>query len=254
MSIDLDQFHEVFFVESFEALDSMESALLRLTPGAVDSETINTIFRVAHSIKGGAGMFGFAEITSFTHVLETLLDELRAGRMEVTAPICEGLLQSVDQIRAMITATQTQQPLDLSVSNVLQEQFKQIVAAGGKSAPTPGKPAAVRTAAGGAGKGASAPPLVMAGGGMPQWRIGFKALPELLNRGNDPLRIFDELSGLGELTAMADCSQVPSLPDLDPAQCHIQWELLLSTNAPREAIDLIFEWADGDCELSVTQV
>ena len=253
MSIDLDQFHEVFFVESFEALDSMESALLQLTPGAVDAETINTIFRVAHSIKGGAGMFGFAEITSFTHVLETLLDELRAGRMEVTAPICEGLLQSVDQIRAMITATQKQQPLDLSVSNVLQEQFKELVAAGGKSspvaairsAPAAAKPATVQRASS---------PTAANTADTPQWRIRFKALPELLNRGNDPLRIFDELAGLGSLTVTADCSQVPALPDLDPAHCHIQWELLLSTSAPREAIDLIFEWADGDCELVVEQV
>jgi two-component system chemotaxis sensor kinase CheA len=128
------------------------------------------------------------------------------------------------------------------VSSVLQEQFKQIVAAGGKgaAAPSAGKPAAVRAA--------------VNSGTMPQWRIRFKALPELLNRGNDPLRIFEELAGLGELSAAADCTQVPALADLDPAHCHIQWELLLSTNAPREAIDLIFEWADGDCELAVERV
>ena len=94
MTLDLAQFHDTFFEESFEALDSMEAALLKLSAGEVDAELINTIFRVAHSIKGGAGMFGFNEVASFTHTLETLLDELRAGRMEVTVPICEGLLQS----------------------------------------------------------------------------------------------------------------------------------------------------------------
>ncbi len=248
MSMDLEQFHEVFFAESFEALDSMESALLRLTPGAVDVETVNTIFRVAHSIKGGAGMFAFNEIASFTHTLETLLDELRAGRMQVTATICEGLLQSVDQLRAMITATQKHQPLDLAVAHVLQEQFKAIVAAGANAVTAtpqaarenPSTPAA-----------AEAPE---AAGGMVEWRIRFRALPELLNRGNDPLRIFEELAGLGTLSTQADCDRVPALPQIDPSICHIQWQLTLATSAPREAIDLIFEWAEGDCELEIVRV
>ena len=86
-------------------------------------ETVNTIFRVAHSIKGGAGMFGFNEVTSFTHTLETLLDELRGGRMEVTAPICEGLLQSVDQIRGMLTSVQKHQPFDPAIANTLKGQI-----------------------------------------------------------------------------------------------------------------------------------
>ena len=67
MALDLTQFHGVFFEESFEALDSMEAALLRLDLGAPDLELINTIFRAAHSLKGGSATFGFTSITSFTH-------------------------------------------------------------------------------------------------------------------------------------------------------------------------------------------
>jgi two-component system chemotaxis sensor kinase CheA len=74
MSIDLSQFYEVFIEESFEGLEAMEAELLNLEPGDVDSEIINTIFRAAHSIKGGSGTFGFMAIADFTHVLETLLD------------------------------------------------------------------------------------------------------------------------------------------------------------------------------------
>ncbi len=84
VTVDLKQFHGAFFEESFEAIDSMEAALLRLDAGAPDRELINTIFRVAHSIKGGSATFGFGEIASFTHSLETLLDELRSGSMQVT--------------------------------------------------------------------------------------------------------------------------------------------------------------------------
>ena len=72
MTLDLAQFHETFFAESFEALDSMEAALLKLSAGESDLELINTIFRVAHSIKGGSATFGFTDVASFTHKLETL--------------------------------------------------------------------------------------------------------------------------------------------------------------------------------------
>ncbi len=96
MSIDLSQFFDVFFEESFEGLDIMEAELLNLQPGHEDSETINTIFRAAHSIKGGSGTFGFTSVANFTHVLETLLDQIRDGRRQLTAEHVNLLLQSVD--------------------------------------------------------------------------------------------------------------------------------------------------------------
>ena len=248
VAIDLDQFHEVFFVESFEALDTMEGALLRLVPGAADAETVNTIFRVAHSIKGGAGMFGFNEVASFTHTLETLLDELRAERMEVTAPICEGLLQSVDQIRGMLTSVQKQQPFDPATANSLKAEFTRLIEeqkAGGAPAPKP----AVREVAPVVAAPQVAEPAT--GSALRRWKIGFKALPDLLNRGNDPLRMFGELGGLGDLVIVADGSAVPDLPTINPETCYISWQLELATEAPRNAIELIFEWAEGDCELDI---
>jgi len=80
MSIDLSQFHQTFFEESLEGLATMETGLLNLSPGEVETEAVNTLFRVAHSIKGGSAMFGFSAIASLTHVMETLLDHVRAGR------------------------------------------------------------------------------------------------------------------------------------------------------------------------------
>ena len=79
MSIDMQQFQQTFFEESLEGLDVMETGLLEMDPSAPDAEAINAIFRAAHSIKGGAGTFGFEPISQFTHVVETLLDDLRSG-------------------------------------------------------------------------------------------------------------------------------------------------------------------------------
>src|SRR5580700_6938105 len=96
---------KVFFEESSEGLGVMESRLLNLDASA-DRETINTIFRAAHSIKGGAGTFGFMEISRFTHAVETLLDEMRNGTRGVTADAVQVLLQAVDVIREMMDLAQ----------------------------------------------------------------------------------------------------------------------------------------------------
>src|SRR5665213_801579 len=127
MTIDLTQFHDAFFDESFEALDSMESELLKLDTGSPDPESINTIFRVAHSIKGGAATFGFAEVASFTHSLETLLDELRSKRLAVTQRICDLLLKSVDIMRAMLQAAKTKQPIGMQSVADLQFDIELVI-------------------------------------------------------------------------------------------------------------------------------
>lgn len=86
MAIDITQFHQIFFEECFEGLDIMETELMRLDvsqENKVNKETINTIFRAAHSIKGGSGTFGFNQVSSFTHSLETLFDQIRSGERDL---------------------------------------------------------------------------------------------------------------------------------------------------------------------------
>src|SRR5476651_781269 len=134
MTIDLTQFHEAFYEESFEAIGQMEEALLRLDAGTPELELINTIFRVAHSMKGGAAPFGFAQITSFTHTLETLLDELRGQRMEVTTTLSDLLLRSVDVMREMLRAQQARQPVDAQRVTDLQFDLELVVAQKGNGA------------------------------------------------------------------------------------------------------------------------
>src|SRR4051812_456814 len=155
MDLDLAQFHSSFFEESFEALDGMEAALLGLDVGAPDPERVNSIFRVAHSIKGGAGMFGFKDVASFTHTVETLLDELRSGRMQVTRPISDQLLLSVDVMRAILTSVQRKEPVDMQKVADLQFDLEMIVAQG------PGGAAAAAAPAGALAAGVD----VAAGGG-----------------------------------------------------------------------------------------
>jgi two-component system, chemotaxis family, sensor kinase CheA len=235
MTIDLTQFHDAFFEESFEALDSMEAALLKLDIGAPDKELINTIFRVAHSIKGGSATFGFSDIASFTHSLETLLDELRSGSMQVTLAMSDLLLKSVDVMRAMLRAVQAKQPIDAQRVSDLQFDLELMIAQKNTAA-VAAVPAAPASAAG------------------KRWQISFRPYRELFARGNDPLRMMRELAELGELIVSVDATSLPPLSQLEPSECHLAWTLELMGEIREEAIRQVFEWAEGDCELVIAEL
>jgi two-component system, chemotaxis family, sensor kinase CheA len=235
MTIDLTQFHDAFFDESFEALNSMESALLKLDAGSPDAESINTIFRVAHSIKGGAATFGFGEITSFTHSLETLLDELRGKRIAISQQICDLLLKSVDILRAMLGATKAEQPIDMQDVADLQFDLELILVHRDSGA-------------------AAAPPAAVSPqqqGRIVEWLIELRPGPEFFERGTDPVRIFRELAVLGNLLVTAHLESLPACRDMEPGRCYLSWSLSLVTDAPETAIREIFEWVNADCELTI---
>ena len=104
--IDLSQFYQVFFEEAGENLDRMEAQLLEVDLEAADDEELNSIFRCAHSVKGGAATFGFADVAELTHQMETLLDKLRRHELAPTAPMVDVLLQAGDALRSQLARHQ----------------------------------------------------------------------------------------------------------------------------------------------------
>ncbi|MCF7971794.1 MAG: chemotaxis protein CheA [Methylococcaceae bacterium] len=243
MSIDMAQFHQVFFEESFEGLDIMESGLLNLDMGDVDSEAINTIFRAAHSIKGGSGTFGFSAVSDYTHVMETLLDEMRDGRRQVTQSAVDVLLGSVDCLREMLSAIQDENDID-EISVAEHKKALELELNGGQA----NLQAVAIEISEQAGNKITGTPTDSSESG---WKISFCPHADLLKTGNDPVRMFRELSELGELEVLVDLQGVPSLFDLDPEECHLSWTLILKGNVQRSEIDDIFDWVEDECDLSI---
>ena len=233
---------KVFFQESREGLDIMESGLLSLDATA-DRENINTIFRAAHSIKGGSATFGFMEVASFTHGVETLLDEMRNGLRPVTSEAVQILLQSCDCLREMMSATEAEQPFDQTRIASLNNELSQILAERPSAAePTP------------APSLAPAPVEPAAHTTMNGWRISFEPVADLLRLRNEPTRMFAELERLGSFVAHTDVSRVPLLDALDPESCYLAWKLELLGQIPKQKLDEVFDWVDDRCRLEFTPI
>ncbi len=238
MTIDMAQFHQVFFDESFEGLDIMESGLLEMDPGSADPEQINSIFRAAHSIKGGSGTFGFSNIADFTHVMETLLDEMRDGRRQVTVEAVNVLLASVDILREMLTATSEDAEMDVEKVKLQKAELDRLLAGD----------AAVEVAAPDSTE--EAPATSEQSG----WHIIFRPHSHMMRTGNDPLRLIRELASLGELTVDVDIEPLLPLSDLEPEDSYLGWDLHLMGDASKEQIDDIFDWVEDDCDLTVEPI
>lgn len=239
MAIDLSRFHSTFFEESLEGVAAMEVELLEIERLLVragdrpwtdpDADRVNRIFRAAHSIKGGSGTFGFHHVAEFAHVLESLLDEARAGRRALDRATLNLLLRAVDCLREMLDAARRQAPVPAAAAALRAELERAQSAA----EPTVAAPIAP-SAANGSG-----------------WKIRFRPHARFFHTGNDPLRILRTLADLGPVSVNADTERVPDWSAFEPEQCYLAWELTLSQAVAREVIDDVFAWVAGECDLDI---
>ncbi|WP_415888576.1 chemotaxis protein CheA [Neptuniibacter sp. SY11_33] len=238
MSIDLSQFIATFLEESYEGLEVMESSLLNLD--SADEETINTIFRAAHSIKGGAGTFGFNEVADFTHVVETLLDELRSGKQSITPELVNLLLESVDCIKMLLEAAQDGPEVDAAKIQQVQQRLEQ--ALGQEPSQDQAVPVTETNVA------------VDVHAKNTCWHINFVPHRNLLQAGHEPAFMFEALADLGELTVTPNIVDLPDLSSINSEKLFLSWKLqLVSEDCSEEEIQEVFEWVEDECELEISQ-
>ncbi len=231
MEIDLTRFRETFFQEATEHLSAMENGLLSLQSGAGDGETLHCIFRGAHSLKAGANMFGCEAMGRFTHVLENLLDRLRNGETQVSAPLVELLLRSVDVLRELLAAAQGQAEPTTAWEDLVENLD--------------------RARSSGAAAPASEKPEPEASSATRQYAIHFVPGPEIFRMGLDPLLALRDLAALGHLEAEPDLARLPALAALEVETCHLGWRLRLTTSADGAAIRDVFAFLEDVSQLSI---
>jgi two-component system chemotaxis sensor kinase CheA len=283
MTLDLKQFQGIFFEESFEGLDAMESALVAAAGPILDTDVINALFRAAHSMKGGSGTFGYADLTRFTHRMEALLDQVRQGIRPLDETLIAVLLQAVDAARDLlkvVSAGGQSGPEYLAAAevalNALLDPTSPPANPGGQAgSPAPrgdlSPPLPVPTQPG-VGPGSLAPPgpatrppaaavpanptapELAAPGAAPAvtgWHIRFHPGRNLLAKGNDVVLIFRELARLGPLVARAEIDDLPTLAEMVPEDCYLAWSLDLAAQVPEAQVREVFDWVVDACDLEL---
>jgi two-component system, chemotaxis family, sensor kinase CheA len=255
MSLDLRQFHGIFFEESFEAIDTMESILVAAAGRIVDTDAINALFRAAHSMKGGSATFGFQGLTDFTHRMETLLDQVRHGQRPLDTVLIAVLLKAVDAARTMLRALRAgEQPglagladADLALRGLLEQADPAAAAAPIDDAPGRPAPAAAQVRPVPAAEPARLPTASPAAG----WRIRFRPHRDLLTTGNDVVLMMRELARFGPLRVQAELDQLPTLTDLVVQDCYLSWTLELDADPAESDLREVFAWVADACALDL---
>ncbi len=249
MAIDLSQFRQVFIEESFEGLDSMEEALMALNINAIDSETINAIFRAAHSIKGGSATFGYSAIAGFTHVLETLLDQVRSGQRGLDANAVNLLLKSVDAMRDMLALLQTEQNCYTDSALALKAEFEALLQIPAGQIAAPSIPAAGTAQSAATADGIKPTEPVLAG-----WKIEFLPERSIFATGNCPVNILRELAELGTVIVQPSLGAVPDIKNLNPEECYLAWHVSLASSCQANEIAAVFGWVEDQAKIHIEPV
>jgi len=272
---DLDDFKATYFDECSELLTELEEQFAAIQGGDRTSDRLNAVFRAIHSIKGGGGAFGFSELVAFAHAYETLLDHVRDGRIELGETVTVLCIRANDIVADFVNAAKAGTKLGAGYGADERQQFDALTSgnapevrapAGGDDESGPAMdefdldfvpvmvnletaapvPAAEEAAM---DDNFAAAPLVA---DKPQWEIRFAPHSELYARANDPLLLFRELANLGELTVVARLNEIPPLADFEPFGIYCTWDLtLVSPTATAEQIAEVFEFVEGNCDLSI---
>ncbi|OHC66497.1 MAG: chemotaxis protein CheA [Rhodocyclales bacterium GWA2_65_19] len=241
----MDEVLSVFTVEAREQLDAMESGLMGIEQGDRDPETLNAVFRAAHTIKGGAGVVELHAVERFTHLLENVLDRLRNGEIDVSGAMISALLAGCDHIGALLALVQEGQlepGAELQqAGDAIGQQLRPFL--GGQVAGATGTLAETESAVQRSDRDSSTSDC---------WHISIRFGPNVLKNGMDPLAFLRYLLNLGEiahLTTLTDA--LPDADAMDPESCYLGFEISFRSHASKDAIERVFDFCRDDCELHI---
>jgi two-component system, chemotaxis family, sensor kinase CheA len=215
---------EVFRVEAQELLETVEQGLLDLERNPADGEIVASVFRALHTLKGSGAMFGFDALAAFTHHCETAFDRVRKGSATATPQLIAAVLAALDHIRALAESREA----PASTGEALLQDIR--TAIDGQDGPV----------------AAAAPPRKT-------WHIRIRLPANALVNGTRPLALLDELRQLGEAEVAVLADRLPQLDALAPTQCHLGWDVQLTTEKPRTAIEDVFIFIIDEMTLEIEE-
>lgn len=237
-----DDIRAMFFEECSDLMDSLFEGLALLDEGTLESETVNAVFRAVHSIKGGAGAFKLDELVHFAHRFETVLDALRAGRIDSEPPLVQTMLRSADHLAHLLEAAQSDCAIDMARGQTLLEELNTYISPEEGTGSFDFQPMALDFSAIGMlpPKGERA-------------TLRFRPQAKLYQNGHDPFRLIDALREQAEVSVSIDETALPGFDSYDPDQPSLTFRIEISAPDPRGVIDEVFEFVQGICDLEVIE-
>lgn len=234
----MDELVKIFMEESEDEIRELENGLIRLEEERGDDDTINRVFRAAHTIKGSAGLVGFEAVSNYTHTLENILDRIRKKDLSITKKLISTLLSSVDFLKRMIAAQSEGEELDSGEIEESVQTMKRFIGV----ATTPGEGVAPSAKA----KGVSGEKVLS---------ISMKFRPDILATGQDPIMLIQELGDIGEiLESRAYTDAVPDFFNLVPTTCYTAWEIILRTTKSIADVNNVFIFVVDENDISILDI
>ena len=233
----LDAIKATFFQECDEQLASLEEGVLALESGEADSDTINAVFRAAHSVKGGAGAFGFDALVAFAHVFETALDDMRSGKLDPEPETLKIMLRACDVLADHMQAAKGEGVVDDARTAAMKAE---LAALGPNAAPV--------------AKVEAAPAQEEWGlfGEEGRWRLAMKPTPAMYANGHDAVVLLRELGRLGPCETVCEAGDLPDLAFLNPEAAHLSWSVRLPDDVAEADIRDVFDFVGDDCLITLT--
>ena len=244
MNDGMEEIRQTFFVECRELLEAAESGLLAIQRGEHDVEIVNAVFRAVHSIKGGAGAFGYDVLVRFAHTFESLLDDLRSQRLEADRPLVSLLLRCSDLLSELVDASEAGTEISEAASEKLISEIKTYSGSPNASAADSDFEFDVVPL----DLGFDIPPSEPT---PPKFNIAFAPKENLLRNGGEPVLLMRELASLGPCIVTADTSALPTLEDIDPLRSYIHWNIEVEA-ADQGVVREVFDFVEPDCELKIS--
>ncbi|KAB2845206.1 MAG: chemotaxis protein CheA [Burkholderiales bacterium] len=234
----LDQALQTFFAEARELLDSMEDSLLHLEREPANEEAINAIFRAVHTIKGSAGLFALDQLVAFAHAVENVLARLRKGELTADTSLVSLILQCRDHLAVGVEAAATGQTLDLLGSEAGMRLRLALSLHMDEARKAPGLPEIFPVEEAQIEEGPVRPDA------RATWHLSLRFAPTILRDGMDPASFLRYLATIGDIVSIATLwDNMPESASMDPEICYLGFEVDLLSQASREVIEQVFEFA-----------
>jgi two-component system chemotaxis sensor kinase CheA len=240
----IDIHRKAFIEEAIELLAELESSLLELEKDPDNKELIAKVFRALHTIKGSSGMFGYDDISMFTHDIENVYDHIRNGELRITKDIIDLTLAARDQISFMLIQTDGIKTVDEDATRQILTSFRGLVNQFNSRVADKKADNVIETK-----KQPQIPERAKKA-----FFVSFKPTNDIFSSGTNPVLLINELHELGKAIIVSYLNMVPAINELNPEFCYTYWHAVLITNKSIDAIKDIFIFIEDQCELRITEL